>query len=183
MTPPLLPDLPGFSIEQVTITDRVILVQAQSQKTSGTCPDCAYLSSRIHSRDLRTLADLPWSGHIVRLIVQVCRFFCSHPSCPRKTFAEPIPEVAERYARRTTRLKEVLEQLSLALGGEPASRLTAILGMVCSPDTFLRMLRRLSDDPIEPPRVVSLDDWAWRRGSRYGTIRYCQLVEGNEVHC
>lgn len=36
------------------------------------------------------------------------------------------------------------------------------------------MLRRLSDDPIEPPRVVSLDDWAWRRGCRYGTI-ICDL--------
>jgi len=36
------------------------------------------------------------------------------------------------------------------------------------------VLRRLPDDPIEPPRVVSLDDWAWRRGSRYGTI-ICDL--------
>jgi transposase len=110
----------------------------------------------------------------VRLAVQVCRFFCKHPSCPRKTFAEPLPELTSRYARRTTRLKEVLKHLSLALGGEPASRLTPILGMVCSPDTLLRLLRGLPDNPIEPPRVVSLDDWAWRRGSRYGTI-ICDL--------
>jgi transposase len=174
MTHPLLPDLPGFSIEHVTIADGVILVQAQSQRESGACPDCTHLSSRVHSRYQRTLADLPWSGRIVRLVVQVCRFFCQHPSCPRKTFAEPIPELASRYARQTIRLKEVLERLGLALGGEPASRLTVVLGMVCSPDTLLRMLRRLPDDPLEPPRVVSLDDWAWRRGSRYGTI-ICDL--------
>ena len=110
----------------------------------------------------------------MRLVVQVCRFFCTQPNCPRKTFAEPIPALAERYARRTIRLKKVLEQLGLLLGGEPASRLTPILGMVCSPDTLLRLLRRLPDHPIEPPRVVSLDDWAWRRGSRYGTI-ICDL--------
>lgn len=174
MTSPLLPDLPGFSIEQVTLTDGVILVLAHSQTTRSPCPDCAHLSSHIHSRYQRKLADLPWSGRIVRLVVQVCRFFCKHPRCPRKTFAESIPAVALRYARRTTRLKEVLEHLGLALGGEPASRLTTILGMDCSPDTLLRLLRRLPNDPIEPPRVVSFDEWAWCRGRRYGTI-ICDL--------
>jgi hypothetical protein len=32
MTHPLLPDLPGFSIEQVTVVDEVILVLAHSQR-------------------------------------------------------------------------------------------------------------------------------------------------------
>ena len=68
----------------------------------------------------------------------------------------------------------MLEHLGLALGGEPASRLTTILGMTCSPDTLLRLLRRLPDDPLELPRVVSVDDWAWRRGYQYGTI-ICDL--------
>src|SRR5213595_784606 len=115
MTHPLLPDLPGFSIEQVSIADGVIVVQAHSQRTSSKCPDCAHLSSRVHSRYQRKLADLPWSGHMVHVIVQVCRFFCQYPSCPRKTFVEPILELAERHARRTSRLKEVLERLGLAL--------------------------------------------------------------------
>jgi transposase len=174
MTHPLLPDLAGFSIEHVSIADGVIVLQAHSQRTSEACPNCSHLSSRIHSRYQRTLADLPWSGRIVRLVVHVSRFFCKHPGCPRKTFAETIPGLTERYARRTTRLKEVLERLGLALGGEPASRLSAILAMTCSPDTLLRLLRRLPDDAIEPPRVVSFDDWSWRRGFRYGTI-ICDL--------
>jgi transposase len=174
MTTALLLDLPGFSIEHVTIAEGITVVLAQSQTTSGSCPDCAQISSRIHSRYRRTLTDLPSSGHMVRLVLQVSRFFCGHPDCPRKTFAEPIPDLAERFARRTTRLKEVLERLALALGGEPGSRLTAVLAMGCSPDTLLRLLRRLPDEPIDPPRVVSLDDWAWRRGARYGTI-ICDL--------
>jgi zinc-finger of transposase IS204/IS1001/IS1096/IS1165 len=163
MTSPFLPDLSGFSIEHVTLADGIIVVLAQSQTTRSSCPECAHLSSRVHSRYQRKLADLPWSGRIVRLVVQVCRFFCKQPNCPRKTFAESIPAVAARYARRTIRLKEVLEHLGLFLGGEPASRLTAILGMTCSPDTLLRLLRRLPDAPIEPPRVVSLDDWGATR--------------------
>ncbi len=130
MTHPLLPDLPGFSIDQVTFVDGVILVLAQSQRKSATCPDCAHPSSRIHSRYQRTLTDLPWSGRLVRLVVQVSRFFCKPPGCSRKTFAEPIPALAERSARRTARLTEVLQHLGLALGGEPASRLTTILEYV-----------------------------------------------------
>ncbi len=110
----------------------------------------------------------------MHLVVQVSRFFCTYAGCPRKTFAEPIADLAVRSARQTTRLKEVLEHLGLALGGEPASRLTTLLGMTCSPDTLLRLLRRLPDAPIEPPRVVRVDDWTWRRGSRYGTI-ICDL--------
>jgi zinc-finger of transposase IS204/IS1001/IS1096/IS1165 len=163
MTSPLLPDLPGFSLEHVTIVDGVTLVQARSQTTWSACPDCARLSSNIHSRYQRTLADLPWSGRRVRLAIQIPRFFCKHPGCPRKTFAEPIPDLAERFARRTIRLKGTLEQLALALGGELGSRLTALLGMGCRPDTLLRLLRRLPDQPIEPPRVVSLDDWGATR--------------------
>lgn len=174
MTQHLLPDLPGFSIERMSITNGVITVLACSQTTSGHCPECAHLSSRIHSRYQRTLADLPWSGRIVRLVVQVHRFFCTQPTCRRKTFSEALPAMAERYARRTNRLKAVLEHLGLALGGEPASRLTAVLAMGCSPDTVLRLLHRLPDEPVEAPRVVSLDDWAWRRGHRYGTL-ICDL--------
>ena len=141
MTQHLLPDLPGFTIEQITVSNGVITVLACSQTTSGHCPECAHLSTRIHSRYQRILADLPWSGRTVRLIVQVHRFICTHPTCPRKTFSEAISAVAERYARRTTRLKAVLERLGLTLGGEPASRLAAVLAMGCSPDTILSSTR------------------------------------------
>jgi transposase len=172
----LLPDLPGFSIEQMSIAHEVITVLACLQTTSGQCPECTHLSSRIHSRYQRTLADLPWSGRTVRLVMQVRRLFCTQPMCPHKTFSEAIPAVAERYVRRTNRLKAVLGRLGLTLGGEPASGLAAVLAMDCSPDTILRRLCRLPEEPVEAPRVVSVDDWAWRRGHRYGTL-VCDLEQ------
>jgi transposase len=135
MTQHLLPDLPDFSIEQITLVDDVITVIAQSQTRSASCPDCASVSSRVHSRYSRQLADLPWSGRRVRLMLQVRRFFCRRSACPRKTFAEAIPAIAERYARRTSRQKLLLVQLGLALGGEAGASLTATLSMPCSPDT------------------------------------------------
>jgi transposase len=135
MTQHLLPDLPGFSIEQITLVGDMITLIAQSQTRSASCPDCASVSSRVHSRYSRQLVDLPWSGRKVRLILQVRRFFCGKFACPRKTFAEAIPAIAERYARRTSRQKQLLVQLGLALGGEAGASVTRALSMPCSPDT------------------------------------------------
>jgi transposase len=51
--------------------------------------------------------------------------------------------------------------------------------MPVSGDTLLRMVREAASEPIEAPRVVGIDDWAWRKGQRYGTI-ICDL-ERNRV--
>ena len=44
------------------------------------------------------------------------------------------------------------------------------MAMTTSPDTLLRRVKRLKNEPAPPPRVVGIDDWAWRKGQRYGTI-------------
>ena len=44
------------------------------------------------------------------------------------------------------------------------------MAMAISPDTLLRRVKRLKSTPAEPPRVVGIDDWAWRKGQCYGTI-------------
>ena len=43
-----------------------------------------------------------------------------------------------------------------------------------SNDTLLRVVRRRGSRCFTPPTVVGLDDWAWRRNQRYGTI-ICDL--------
>jgi transposase len=42
--------------------------------------------------------------------------------------------------------------------------------MPVSGDTLLRLIRATPIEGGPPPRIVGIDDWAWRRGRRYGTI-------------
>jgi len=137
---------------------------------NATCPVCGCDARRIHSRYTRRLADLPGLGRSVRLRVTVRRFSCLHPECPRRIFAERLPGFAEPHARTTARLRRAHESIGYTLGGEAGSRLTARLSMTTSPDTLLRRVKQLKDESAPPPRFVGIDDWAWRKGQRYGTI-------------
>jgi hypothetical protein len=56
------------------------------------------------------------------------------------------------------------------MGGEAGSRLAQQLAMPTSPDTLLRRVKQCPDEPVPIPRIIGIDDWAWRKGRRYGTI-------------
>jgi len=90
--------------------------------------------------------------------------------CPRRIFAERLPAVALPRVRRTLRLAEAHRRIALRAGGEPGARLATELAMPVSGDTLLRLIRAVPVEPVPTPRVIGIDDWAWRRGRRYGTI-------------
>jgi len=134
------------------------------------CPRCGSEARNVHSRYSRQLADLPCFGRAVQLRVTIRRFSCPQPECPRLIFAERLPGFAEPHARTTSRLRQAHEAIGYALGGEAGARLTKSLAMATSPDTLLRRAKQLKDGSSPAPRFVGIDDWAWCKGQRYGTI-------------
>ena len=137
---------------------------------TAACPVCGSDARRVRSRYTRRLDDLPCLGRRVRLRVAVRRFVCPRSDCPRRIFAERLPGFAAPRARTTDRLRQTQTDIGSSLGGEAGSRLASRMGMATSPDTLLRRVKRLKNEPSGPPRVVGIDDWAWRKGQRYGTI-------------
>ncbi|MGF7212940.1 transposase [Skermanella aerolata] len=174
---PLLPA--GLFVDDVTVDDDRITFVARAAEPSITCPSCGFASARVHSSYLRRIADLAWQGRTVELRVRVRRLRCCNGACTRRIFAEQLPQIAAARARCTGRLREIRHQIAFALGGRPGARLAWQLGLPVSANTLLRLLRSVPVPAYQPPRVVGIDDWAWRRGTRYGTI-VCDL-ERNRV--
>ena len=147
-----------------------LTVHLATTAPTATCPRCGSGSRRVHSRYTRRLDDLPCLGRCVRLQVAVRRFVCPQSDCPRRIFAERLPGFAAPWARTTDRLRQTQTDIGSSLGGEAGTRLAVRMAITTSPDTLLRRVKRLKNEPAEPPRVVGIDDWAWRKGQRYGTI-------------
>ncbi len=166
----LLPKSQGLKLQDIAINAEIVSLSVESTCPSACCPVCGQRTARLHSRYLRTLTDLPWGGRSVRLSLRVRRFRCSRSECPRRIFAERLPSVVEPYARKTTRLREILRLVGFALGGEAGGRLLWRLGMRASPSALLRYVRGSPEVAYPRPHVVGIDDWAFRRGRRYGTM-------------
>ncbi|HMG49064.1 MAG TPA: ISL3 family transposase [Inquilinus sp.] len=165
----------GFAVDDAACDAAGLLITVRAANKTSACPECGSICTRVHSRYRRRLADLPMAGKPVQLVVQARRFHCDAVLCGRRIFAERFDAaVLAPWGRRTARLDHIIHHLGLALGGRPAASLARRLRLPVSNDTLLRVVRRHGGSRFIPPTVIGIDDWAWRRNQRYGTI-ICDL--------
>ncbi|WP_245277899.1 ISL3 family transposase [Mesorhizobium sp. L48C026A00] len=145
----------------------------------------ARAAGRVHARPRADIcgkaADLPIAGRRVVLRVTVRRFWCDAVLCRRRIFAERFgADVLAPLSRRTGRLETIVHHLGLALGGRPAAAFADRLMVPVSNDTLLRIVRRRTEPPRDKLAIIGIDDFAFRRGQRYGTI-VCDLERRRPV--
>ena len=165
----LLPADYALRVQDLAIASGIVAIVATGTASTAVCPECNVPSEHVHARSTRTVADLPWQGRRVVLRLAVRRFQCRNGACARRTFTERLPGVAP-YAQTTIRLTAMHQAIGFALGGEPGARLAEKLAVPTSPDTLLRRVRLAALGTIPSPRVLGIDDFAFRKGQTFGTI-------------
>ncbi|MGI5346610.1 transposase family protein [Streptomyces sp. CA-250714] len=147
----------------------VVRIAARTRELRVACPDCGHVSSRVHSRYIRTLSDVAVGGRPVLIGLSVRRLFCDSPSCGRRTFVEQVEGLTVRYQRRSPLLQHLVEMAGVLLAGRGGARLLHILKAPLSRTSVLLHLMRMRLPPVTTPRVLGVDDFALY-ADVYGTL-------------
>jgi transposase len=166
----VFPGLSALVIDQVLDHETIVRVMARTTVAAAACPECGQLSDRVHAYHQRQLADLPVGGRAVVVHVRVRRLVCVTVSCSRRTFREQVPAVTQRWARRTRQLTALVADLAVVTAGRASAAVLARLGAQVSRSTVLRVLMAAPVPQLPVPAVLSVDDFALRRGRRYATL-------------
>jgi transposase len=167
---PFLPLPEGMLIDRIEQADSQLTVTVNSTRAQAPCPGCGCPSDHVHSQYQRTVTDVPCGGRRVVLRLCVRKFFCLQLCCPRKVFAERLPDLVQPWARVSNRLQEELKAIGLSATARVSERLAPRLGMKVKAPTLLRYLRTIQDPPRADVTVLGIDDFSLRRSDSYGTI-------------
>jgi transposase len=136
---PFLPLPEGMVIGQVEITPTQLTVEVISTQPCACCPGCGSLSDSVHCQYQRTVHDVPCGGRKVVLRLRVRKFVCRSANCPRKVFAERLPDLVQPWARVSNRLLEELKAIGLSAEASVSERLAPRLGMKVKAPTRLAL--------------------------------------------
>jgi transposase len=159
-----------LDLDSIEVHEQTVLVHLHATSLTARCPRCGTAGSRVHSRYQRTIGDLAFGGRSLTLKLLVRKWICPEALCSQHIFAERFPEVVQRYARMTDRLIKALQSPGVLTNGADAAQIASSFGMPTTAKTIIRRVLQLPLPSEGSVHKVGVDEWAWKKGHRYGTI-------------
>lgn len=159
-----------FQVKGAVRKEGKVFLDVQSIQSGGTCPLCNEVSFRVNGYYTRTILDLPLLGNETWIILKARKFLCSNLKCERKVFCERFKEHFSSRKTVTDRLNEKLLKIGLLMGGNGGVRLCRLMNIPVSSSTLVRLIHQQPIARPSMPKVLGIDDWAFKKGLLYGTV-------------
>jgi transposase len=162
-------NLPQIRIDKTEKNNGKITIYASIKGKRSKCPKCEKYSYSVHDYYTRIISDLPVFQNETVILLKTRKFKCKNSDCDQKVFSEQTQAIS-RYSRKTVRVSKILDSLSIKLTGRLGSLLSKKLLVERSASTITRIAHKQKIPAITEPKVLGVDDWAYRKGISYGTI-------------
>ena len=164
-----LVDMPMLNLNRFEYSSTTIWINASIKSNRSKCPNCGKFSKKVHDHYIRTISDLPVFQNKTVILLKTRKFKCNNSLCNRKVFSEQTQTIL-RYSRRTKRVSKILDSFAIELTGKLGSIMSKQLFITVSSSTVTRIAHSQQLPEITQPKVLGVDDWAYRKGVSYGTI-------------
>jgi len=153
------------------VQNETVDVKAKLSTSYARCISCSKKSHSVHSTYERHLMDLPIHGKRMNITLLARKFRCRNPKCSQTVFTEQPAELTERYSRKTIAAKSKLQAVLVEMSAMKGALIVSSMGMVQSASTCLRLVKSI-DIKVDKESVkhICIDDFAYRKGIKYGTI-------------
>ena len=168
------------------IDQQKLIFHWTSNTEEAECLECNMLSQhKAKIYETRLIQDLPIAGYTTYHSIRENRFYCDNPECDVKTFFEQFTEFADKDARLSHRLKDLLVRTAIESSCIGASRILKKTGVVVSDDTIGRETKKKGVSVVEQNlkcddvKVLSIDDINLRKGN---SSTSCTVFIDAETH-
>jgi transposase len=166
-----------------------VIVDVVSIQNGSCCPKCNNYSFRVHSYYYRKMLDLPILGNETWIRLKARKFYCRSEKCRTRVFTERFHSSVSSKQRKTENVQDKVSRVALLMGGNGGEKICRLMNIPVSSSTLIRSIHKKPIPEVQALRVVGIDDWAYRKGSKYGTVlvdmeqrKIVDLLPGREAH-